>query len=154
MSQRSGLCPSGGLVPCIVHLFPLNGTRVFDKQPVHPRAPQESCRRQHMTTMRHTHTRSRHTSTFPRVFWGHRNTTHRPHTCHSHEAPPLSSALPRKHTRKTHISAVIGRPRVPVNLLMRLHGSCRVLLPPRGRPTCLPVSFTAAHVHCLMDCLA
>lgn len=128
--------------PRVVCLSKLNGNRVFDKQPVHPRAfftesPADATAAwPHCHTLNFTKARTlKHAlSPSPGVLSGHRNKARRLRRCHSLEAPPVCSALP-------HVNTVIGRPHVPVNLLMRRHGSRRVPLPPRGWPTCLHVSY-------------
>lgn len=141
------------LVPCVVRLSKLNGSRVFDKQPVHPRLfftedLVDVTAAGHTLSFTQTHT---HTLTHCHLLWG---ALWPPK--HSPPPTPLSLTCSSAHPlclHQTHINTVIGHPHVPVNLLMRRHGSCRVPLPPRCWPTCLRVSFTLAHANCLMDCL-
>lgn len=102
----------------------------------------------HTLSFTQTHT---HTLTHCHLLWG---ALWPPK--HSPPPTPLSLTCSSAHPlclHQTHINTVIGHPHVPVNLLMRRHGSCRVPLPPRCWPTCLRVSFTLAHANCLMDCL-
>lgn len=127
---------------CAVHLSELNGSGVFDKQPVHPRPPfiedlvdaaaaGRIATHVHFRADTRTHTHIAHCC----VLWG---------ALWSPKAQPTAhvavthlwlcpSALPAS-PPNTHVNTVIGRPHVPVNLLMRRHGLRRVLLLPRGWP--------------------
>lgn len=61
-----------------------------------------------------------------------------------HGPPPTPLSLTRRPALPLclHINTVIDHPHVPVNLLMRRHGSCRVPLPPWGRMTRLHILFS------------
>lgn len=85
---------------------------------------------------RHTHTHT-HVIAHCRVLWGALWSPKAQPTAHAAvthlwicpSALPASPSCPN-----THMNTVIGRPHVPVNLLMRRHGLRRVPLPPRGWP--------------------
>lgn len=94
--------------------------------------PQQLAASPHTLTSTQTHA---HVIARCRVLWG---------TLWSPKAQPTAhiavthlwlcpSSLPAS-PPNTHMNTVIGRPHVPVNLLMRRHGLRRVPLPPRGRP--------------------
>lgn len=93
-------------------------------------APQQLAPSPHTSVQTHTHTRDSTLSCPLGCALVAESTAHRPRRCHSLVALPIRSACPPN----THMNTVIGRPHVPVNLLIRRHGLRRVPLPPRGWP--------------------